>query len=425
VSAPFFQKSKLDNGVRVLTESHPLNRAVCVGVFIDRGTRDEPDGLYGAAHFIEHLVFKGTRSRSGFEIAKSLEAVGGDLNAYTTREYTCFHTMSLSEHLDVSLDVLCDLVTNALMREKDFENERKVILSEADMSREQLDDWIFDLLFEGCYRGHPLGRSILGDRDSLLQMSRTRLKKYYSSVYQGERVIVAVSGNIRHDEVVKQVQERMTLAPSSSKKDPSVARAVPPARNFRKLMAKPAELAHILMSWPACSFTEELRFEGYVVNALLGGGMTSRMYQSLREERGLTYSVYSSLQSFTDCGLLTIYAATARSKAPEALRLLKAEVDKLVDEGIPETELNFYKTQIKGQILLGADDMENRMNSLGVNEMVFGTYRPVDQVIREIEAISVQSVRKYLDRFLNSCDLKAILLGDVATKSIENQLSKL
>ncbi len=424
MSEPLFKKTQLENGVRVLTESHPLNRAVCAGVFVDRGTRDEPEGLYGAAHFIEHLVFKGTRDRSGFEIAKSLEAVGGDLNAYTTREYTCFHTMSLSEHLGVSLDVLSDLVTNGLMREKDFENERKVILSEADMSREQLDDWIFDLLFEGCYRGHPLGRSILGDRESLLNMSRLRLKKYYADVYRGGHVIVAVAGNVQHDAVVEQVRQCMTLN-VSHKKDPSVPRTQPQERNFRKMITKPAELAHILMSWPACSYTEDLRFEGYIVNAALGGGMTSRMYQSLREERGLTYSVYSALQSFTDCGLLTIYAATARSKTAEALRLLKSEVELMVEKGVQESELHFYKTQIKGQILLGADDMENRMNSLGVNEMIFGTYRPVDQVIAEIEAVSLQSVRKYLDRFLKSCDLKAILLGDVATKSIENQLSKL
>jgi predicted Zn-dependent peptidase len=394
-----------------------------VGFFIDRGTRDEPEGLFGAAHFIEHLVFKGTKKRSAFEIAKSLEAVGGDLNAYTTRESTCFHSLSLRDHLPISLDVLCDLVTNALFENKDFKSERDVILQEADMSKDQLDEWIYDILFAGSFRGHALGRAILGDRKSLQKMSRTKLKNYYQNVYRGSQLVISMAGPVDHDEVVKNIEKQLLFF--SDKKHRPIQRKPPRIHNFKKLIQRHAEQAHILLSWPSTSFTDSLRFESYVANAVLGGGMTSRMYQTIREEKGLAYSVYSSLQSFTDCGLLTVYAATSKTKAPQTLELLWQQTEHLIDKGLSQAELDFYKTQIKGQILLGADDMENRMNSLGVNEMVFGSYRPVEQVIEDIDAVSMQSVRNYLDQFFKISELKAIVLGDVMSQGIEKQLAKL
>ncbi len=418
-----YNKSILKNGVRVVTERNPLSRAVCVGFFIDHGTRDEPEGLYGAAHFIEHLVFKGTRHMTGFEIAKSLEAVGGDLNAYTSREYTCFHGTTLNEHLELSLNVLSELVSRALFAKKDFENERQVILQEEDMSKEQLDEWIYDLLFEGSYRGHPLARPILGDRASLKAMSRTRLGNYYRRIYGGHRLVVSVAGSIDHDHVVRLLEQRLDFAETKGEIHP--ARLAPESRAFRKMVAKSAEQAHLLLAWPSSSYTDSLRFESYIVNAVLGGGMTSRLYQSIREELGLAYSVYSSLQSFTDTGLLSIYAATSKSKAPKVIRILKSETERLQSEGLKAPEIDFYKRQIVGQILLGSDDMENRMNSLGVNEMIFSRYRPVELVIDEILRITPQSVRSYLDRYFEMDQIKALVLGDIQSKSIEKELTRL
>ncbi len=416
-----FQKTELKNGIRIVTECHPQSRAAAVGFFVEIGTRDEPKNLKGSAHFIEHLVFKGTKSLSSFEIAKSLEAVGGDLNAYTTREYTCFHALSLNEHLEISLGVLCELVCFGKFSNKDFENERQVILQEADMAKEQLDEWIYDLLFQGAYQGHPLGETILGEKASLQKLTRTKVKNHYNRTYCGENMIVAVSGNVDHQKVVEFVEARCQTAASIQ----IPKRIKPVLKNFKKLIEKPSEQAHLLLSWPASSFTDQKRFESYILNAVLGGGMTSRLYQNIREDLGLAYTVYSSLQSFTDSGLLSIYVGTSKAKAPRALQQIKIEMERLVESGLSSEELDFYKRQIKGQILLGADDMDNRMNSLGINEMVFKQYRPVEKVIEEIDALTPQHIRSYIDQDLDLKNLKAILLGDVMSKGIEKQLLKL
>lgn len=419
---PVFQKTTLRNGVRVVTEHHPFTRSVSAGIFVDLGTRDEPKELGGAAHFIEHLVFKGTRRRTAFEIAKSLEEVGGELNAYTSREYTCFHAGCLREHLPLALDVLVDLISRAQFSNEDFLNEREVVMHEIDMSMDDFEEYIFDLYFESAFEGHNLGRPILGTVESLKSMTRKKIMKYYQSLYRGSNLIVSVAGNVDHDDVVKMVEKGLG---ASSGRLPEQNRRKPKLKGFRRFVHRPSEQVHLLMGVPSCSFRDDLRFESYIVNALLGGGMTSRMYQVVREKRGLAYSVYSYLVSFTDSGVITFYASTAEKNVRQTLRLMKHEIERLRRSGINDRDLNLFKTQVKGQILLGADDVENRMNSLAVNEMIFGKYRPVDQVIEDIEKVSKASVKKYLQRFLDFDQVGVLLLGDLERQAAEDLFSNL
>ena len=419
---PEFRKTTLENGVRVLTEHHPYTRATCAGIYACLGTRDEPEDLEGAAHFLEHIVFKGTKKRSAYDIAKELEAVGGELNAFTSRETTCYHATSLKEDLSMSLDVLLDIVSQAQFSKEDVEKEREVILQEIDMSMDLLEDYIFDLYFEWAYKGHNLGRNILGTEKSLEGISRKKLMDFYKNRYAGENLIVSVAGDVDHDQVVEQVQKVLKGKLKSNLKN---KRRKPQQRSFREIIKKSSEQVHLLVGLPSSSFREKHRFEAYIVNSLLGGGMTSRLYQKVREKRGLAYSVYSYLHSFTDSGLLMIYAGTSEKNLKKVTDIVYKEMKSLKEKGVSKSQLKQFKKQVEGGILLGADDIENRMNSIAVNEMVFGKYRSVDSVVAEIEEISLDSIREYLDKYFDFNKIGALVIGDVDESKTKELLDSL
>ncbi len=412
---PVFRKTRLPkSGIRVVTETHPQARALAVGIWVETGTRDESPLEAGICHFIEHMVFKRTKSRTAFQIARELEAVGGEINAYTTREYTCFYTQSLRDHLELSLDVLSDLVCRASFDPVDLEKEKRVVLQEIHMAEDNLEDFVFDLYFDKAFGGGPMGWPILGNEETIRNLRRPRLVDFYRRCYAADRLIVSVSGAVDHDDVVKLVERALT---------PKLRKGAKPGRRkgrlkpFRAVVEKPSEQTHILMGWPAANFRDKLRFEAYIVSTLLAGGMTSKLYQSVREKRGLVYTIYSQLTTFTDCGVMTVYAGTEAGRAKKVIELVLREIDRLRERGISASDLRLYKTQVIGQILLGSDDMENRMNSLGVNEMVFGAYLPVDRIIREIEAVTVESVGAYVRSYLDRRRMGVLLLGS-APKSV-------
>lgn len=419
---PSFQKAVFPNGVRVVTEHHSHTQAVSVGAWIDNGTRDEPNSLVGVSHFVEHLVFKGTKKRSALQIARALEAVGGDLNAYTTREYTCFHSISLKEHLPLSLDVICDLVSRAQFSSDDFEKEKQVVIQEILMSADNLEDYVYDLFFEKAFGQHPISRSILGTPESLKGMSRKRVLDFYRKIYAGGNVIISAAGNLQHDEVVETVQKALGKGLRTERRS---KRKKPKLFSIREIVTKPAEQVHLLLGFPSSSFNSHFRFEGFVVNTLLGGGMTSKLYQGIREKHGLVYSIYSQIHSFTDSGVCLIYAATEPKHVEKILKRIYSELEKLRKNGISASELKLYKTQVKGSILLGADDVENRMNSLGVNEMVFETYRSVDSIIDEINQVSVESVNRYIREYVDLDRLAILLLGGIDQDKNQNWLERI
>lgn len=421
---PKFKKTILKNGIRVVTEHHPYTRASSAAIFLNLGTRDEPNEMAGAAHFIEHMVFKGTKKRTALEIAQELEAVGGEINAYTTREYTCYHSTTLREHLSLSLDVLSDLVKQATFKSEDFELERSVILQEIEMSDEQFEEYIFDMYFNLTYQGHDLGTPILGTRESIAQMTRKELYQFYKNFYSTDRMIVAVAGDVDHEEVVRFVKRRF---PKNTIRDLKTIRQLSKRKKakekvFKKFIKKPTEQVHVLMGFPAASFKDKYRFEAYMTNTILGGGMTSRLYQEVREKKGLAYSIYSYLNSFTDSGLLLFYGATSQEKYKEVIEGFKKEIQKLYKKGVSKKELSFFKKQVTGQILLGADDIDNRLNSIAVNEMIFGQYRPVEKVLKDIESVTQESMNQFLKKYLKLEKASWIILGDLSEKPDWSQI---
>lgn len=408
-----FQKSILSNGLRVVSESHPLSRAVSIGIWVNTGTRDELPVQMGISHMLEHMVFKGTKTRSAYQIAKSLESLGGELNAYTTKEYTVYHCLVLKEHWSQGLEVLSDLVSNMKMNQKEFKLEKGVILQEIAMGDDNLEEVIFDELLEIVYDNHPMSFPILGTIKSVGNMTQRMVQEYYKKTYCGTNMFVSAAGNLEHGELVQAV-EKMLGAKKKSRAMPR--RKKPRFKVARRLIDKESEQAHMVIAFEAPSFKDKFRFEAFIVNALLGGGMTSWLYQSIREKRGLAYSVYSMLMTNVDSGLIAIYAAFDMENAQHVFDLVIRDLEKLRNRRVTAADVELFKTQVKGALLLGSDDVDNRMTSLGVNEMVFEKYKPVDEVLAEVEEVSAESVNAFIEQSLDMSSLSGVLMGAGASK---------
>lgn len=403
-----FKKTELKNGIRVVSELHSESRAVSMGVWCTTGTRDESREDQGISHFLEHLVFKGTKTRTAYQIAKSLEALGGDLNAYTTREYTCYHALVLKDHWRTALDVLTDLVSNMELRRLDFQLEKSVILQEIAMGEDNLEELIYDEYLSRCLPKHPLGRSILGTTESIETMTQKQVMDYYKRNYSGGNLIVAAAGNIDHSELVEAVGKLLGNKP---KRRYLHHRTRPKHRSFRTVIPKQTEQLHLLLGLPCPSFKDRNRFDAFIINALLGGGMTSKLYQSVREKKGLVYSVYSSLNTFDDFGVINIYASCEKDNMKSVIRTMATELRRVLRNGVTEGELAMFKTQVAGALLLGSDDIDNRMQSIGVNEMVFRKYKPVDDIISEVNAVTAKSVNQAIDKIFDFKQMGAVLMG--------------
>lgn len=429
VTAPSYRKTVLPNGVRILTELHPHSRAVSCGLWVTRGTRDELPNETGLAHFVEHLVFKRTKRRSAFQIAREMEAVGGDLNAFTSRESTCFVTHSLKDHVGLSMDVLADLVCRPSFDPTDIRKEKSVVLQEIHMSEDQLEEYIFDRYLELAFAGSRLGVPILGTAKSIQEMPRKTIVDFHQRLYTAENLIVTAAGHVSHDHVLDLVMKYVKFPKATSKRGRAEAKEIkriaPEPKAFREAVRKPSEQVHILIGVPSSSFTDRLRFESYIVNTFLGGGMTSRLFQSIREEKGLAYSIYSQLSAFSDAGLNLVYAGTEPKKAPTVVEMILKELKKLKREGMRKSDLELFKTQVLGQILLGADDVESRMNSLGVNEMVFGKYRSVDDVMHDVQKISMDSIHEYIEMYTDLDKLGILLMGPLPEEATRKWLQQL
>lgn len=403
-----FKKSELSNGIRVVSELHPGSRAVSISIWVLTGTRDETPEIAGISHLLEHLVFKGTKNRSAYQIAKSLEALGGDLNAYTTREYTCYHALVLKDHWEKALDVLSDLVSNMHLNKKEFDLEKGVILQEIAMSEDSHEEIIYDLFYDQVYGSHPLGRSILGTPKSIALMKQSQVMDYYKKTYSGKNIIVSAAGCLDHDELMDGVEKRLGKKKKLASK---VTRKKPKWLHRRFVNEKQAEQVHMLLGVPTASFQDEYRFEAVITNTLMGGGMTSKLYQSVREKKGLVYTIHSSLNTHIDSGMLTIYAGTEVKNAHKVGDLISKEFKKIRKNGVTKHDVEMFKTQVIGNILLNSDDIENRMTSLAVNEIVFGHYRSVESVIDEIKQVSVETVNHYIRHELEFNKLSGVLLG--------------
>lgn len=403
-----FKKTMLANGTQVVSEYHSQSRSVSLGIWVDRGTRHEPNNQVGISHLLEHMVFKGTKSRTAYQIAKSLEALGGDLNAFTSRENTCYHALVLKDHADQAFEVLADLVTNMKFSKKDFSLEKNVILQEIAMSEESPEEFIYDLFFEACFDGNPLGRSILGSMQTVKSLTMQQIYSHYKSHYQGSNLLVSAAGNVDHEELVAQASIFLNLKKSKPAK---VLEKKPRWKTARKIKEKDTEQMHVLVGLPFPSILSKERFVGVILNTALGGGMTSRLYQSVRERRGLAYTIYSTLNSFKDSGVLNIYAGVDSDKLEELVDIISHELNRFKKQGLRKGEIESYKTQVIGNILLGADDPENRMNSIAINETLFGEYRTPEQVVEMIQKMTVSDVNDCIEQWIKPEKMAGCLMG--------------
>lgn len=401
----------------MVSEHHPHARSVSLGLWVLTGTRDEPQGQEGITHFLEHLVFKGTKKRSSYDIVRCLEELGGELNAFTTREYTCFHATVLQQDWRIALDVLNDLAAGMAISKVDFDLERSVVQQEIMMSEDEHEELAYDVFLKKFVGKHSLGRSILGTHQSLDSMRAKHVKDYYQTRYTGKNIILSAAGFVDHQAILDEASKFWNRRKNSSKQDWMRSRTPPKITSFVEAVDKPSEQLHFLLGFNAASFNNPLRFESFYLNSVLGGGMTSRLYQRVREKRGLVYTIYSSLNSFVDFGMLNIAASQTPEKLEAVMKNTFQILRQLQKSGISEAELRLTRRQIEGGLILGSEDVDNRMNSLAVNEMVFGEYRPVDVVIEEMRRVTRRSVKKYIDEFLDFDQMGVLFLGAEAEKA--------
>jgi predicted Zn-dependent peptidase len=370
----------------------PDVRSVALGSWVGIGARDEAPERSGASHFLEHLLFKGTATRSARDIAESIDEVGGDFNAFTSREHTAFEVRLLAEHLGLGLDVLGDVLWHPAFRADEVEAERSVILEEILMTRDEPEDLVHELIADALFPGHPVGRSILGTEATIEAMGRDAIAGFHAEHYRPAHVVVAAAGALHHDEVVEAVVRSTPDLPAT----PAPARSAPPAHVTRHVEKARTEQAHVIVGVRTSGALDDDRFVLEVVHQALGGGTSSRLFQEVREQRGLAYSVYSYRFAVSDCGALAAYAGTAPKNAKQVTALLHEAFDRLGSDtdGFTDRELAIAKGQIKGSTLLGLEDTGARMARLGRSQLVYGRVPPIDDVLDRIDAVTLDDVRR-------------------------------
>ena len=390
---PGFRKTVLPGGLRVVTEAVPGVRSAAFGVWVGVGSRDEEDAQAGASHFLEHLLFKGTHKRDALEIASVMDAVGGELNAFTAKEYTCYYARVLDTDLGLAVDVVSDLVTSALVEPSDVESERGVIIEEISMHDDDPGDVVHDAFAEALYGDHPLGRPVIGSVESIEALTVESIAGYYRQRYRHPEMVVSVTGNVDHDTVVQLVSDAFGTAGTA---DPSPLRAWSPplALSGAVVEERPTEQAHLVLGMHALARDDDRRYALSVLNNALGGGMSSRLFQEVREKRGLAYSVYSYSSHHHDTGMFGVYAGCAPSKVDEVLSLCRDELHAAADKGVTDEEITRAKGQLRGSLVLGLEDTGSLMSRIGKAELVHAEVLPVDEVLARIEAVTPDDVRE-------------------------------
>jgi predicted Zn-dependent peptidase len=391
------RRTVLPGGLRVVTEAMPGVRSASIGVWVGVGSRDETPALSGASHFLEHLLFKGTPSRTALQISCELDEVGGEFNAFTAKEYTCFHARVLDEDLPLAVDVLGDMITSSVIEAQDVEAEREVILDEIAMHDDDPDDVVGNLFAEKAWGSAPVGRPIAGTVESIKAMTRAQVRRYYRSRYTAENMVVAVAGNIDHADVVRLV--RTAFSRAGFLDDPE-ARPLPVRRAARPrrtnpgdvVVAKPFEQVNLVLGVNGLVRTDERRYALGVLNAALGGGTSSRLFQEVREKRGLAYSVYSYASHYADAGMVAVAVGCLPTKVTEVLQVVRDELDRFAREGITAEELKRGQGQLRGGLVLSLEDSGSRMSRIAKAELLYDELPSIDDVLRRVAEVTVEDV---------------------------------
>jgi predicted Zn-dependent peptidase len=403
------RRTVLPNGLIVLTERMEHLRSVAMGVWIKSGSRCEPAETNGISHFVEHMLFKGTRSRTAQHIAREMDSIGGNLDAFTGKETICFNVKSLADHVPIALDVLTDLVLNPVFAEADIERERGVILEEIKIDEDNPDVLVHELFTQSFWKGHPLGWPILGTKATVSGLDRDKLLAYHGDRFHGGNIVFSAAGNLNHDQFVAEVTEKFAgLAGGETLHELSA-----PEASARIVMRnkKSLEQVQICLGVPAPPITDDNRYATLILNTVLGGGMSSRLFQTIREERGMTYSIYSDLSPYRDTGTLLVYAGTSAGKALEVVDLILLEFRKLKEKALTHEELTRAKDQLKGNILMGLESSNSRMANLARQEMYFHNFFSVDEVIACIDAVDAAQVQSMAQRLFDPDRIAVTLLG--------------
>jgi len=392
------RRTVLPGGLRVITEAMPTVRSVAYGVWVGVGSRDEVNSLAGSSHFLEHLLFKGTKRRDALQIAAVMDSVGGEMNAFTAKEYTCYYARVLDADLPLAVDVVSDMVTSSLITGRDVESERGVILEEIAMHEDDPSDVVHDSFARAVYGDHPLGRPVLGSVASITSLSRTAINGYYRRRYAAPSIVVAAAGNLDHAKVVRLVKKAFGAAGQLEGGEPVRAPArpagsVPTFSGGIGVTRRPTEQANLVLGTLGLSRIDDRRFALGVLNNALGGGMSSRLFQEVREKRGLAYSVYSYASQYADTGLFGVYAGCQPAKVDQVLEICRDQLDEVARKGITDEELTRGQGQLKGSLVLGLEDTGSRMSRIGKSELVYGELLSVDEVISRIEAVTPDDIR--------------------------------
>ena len=407
------RRTVLPSGLRIVTEEVPSVRSAAVGIWVNVGSRDETPAVAGASHFLEHLLFKGTKRRNALEISSTIESVGGEMNAFTSKEYTCFYARVIDTDLPMAIDVISDLITSSIVSALDVDAERKVVLEEIAMRDDDPSDLVHDLYAETYYGDTQLGRPILGTIDSIKGMSRNSVFNYYKKRYLPQDLVVAVAGNINHKKVVRMVEEALSLDGFLDVKGAPQLRANTSVKVRGQqsvgLLSRKTEQAHMFYGMEGVTRSDERRFSMGVLASALGGGMSSRLFQEIREKRGLAYSVYAYAQQFAGSGQIGFYAGCNPAKAIEVVEIIQEVLSDVATHGMSHEEVERAKGAVRGSLVLSQEDSASRMSRIGKNEIVYGQVMSFDDILKEIARVSVEDVRVIAGEFLTKTPTLALV----------------
>jgi len=414
------QREVLANGLTVLTEEMQHIRSVSIGIWVKTGSRHEDSETNGISHFVEHMVFKGTETRTAEDIARQIDSIGGNMDAFTAKECVCFNVKVLDEHLPIALDVLSDLVLHPVFDVKDIARERGVILEEIKMDEDSPDYLVHEIFTQNFWRDHPLGKPILGTKDTVRRFEQPLVRDFYRQRFTPGNLIVSAAGHISHARFVELVTEKF----HHLKAHKNGFREVPPQISARIVTRnkKSLEQVQICVGVPAYPIAHDRRYPSYILNTLLGGGMSSRLFQNIRERQGLAYAIYSELNPYRDTGCLSVYAGTSIESASKVVECIVQEFRKLKADRVAEEELRRAKDQLKGSLMLSLESSTARMSNLARQEMYFDRFFGLDEIIARIEQVTVEDLITMANEFFETEKIAVTVLGNLEGLKITREL---
>jgi predicted Zn-dependent peptidase len=413
------RREVLSNGLTILTEEMSHIRSIAIGIWIKTGSRHESAERNGISHFVEHMVFKGTEHRTAEQIAREVDSVGGNMDAFTAKECICFDIKVLDEHLPTAIDILSDLVLNPTFAAEEIKRERGVIIEEIKMDEDNPDYLVHEIFTQNFWKDHPLGKPILGTKETVRKFEQETLLDYYRRFFIPNNMIISVAGNVKHERFVELIKEKfaqLQSGPNGFQQEPPKIQARINMRNKKAL-----EQVQLCIGVPSLPIGHEDRFASYIMNTLLGGGMSSRLFQSVREKQGLAYAIYSELNPYRDTGCMAIYAGTSRENAPKVVQSVVGEFRTLKNELVPEEEIRRAKDQLKGSLMLSLESSTARMSNLARQELYFDRFYSMDEIIAGVESVTQESVMELAQRCFQTGSIAVTVLGNLTGLKISRE----